>query len=133
MTLKYDHIKRRITLSCLKNKYIDKNGKSNAKIRHFLWFLIWGKHSINVLFWLRPFSSVWRRVSRGQFYQCSMRSFYVRKLRMQLFLCLGFRFVLYWHKTTGAKAACRTLMKLSPGHHVSRYKLIFWSRPLHNR
>ncbi len=31
------------------------------------------------------------------------------------FLCLRFRFVLYWRKSTGAKAAWRTLMKLSPG------------------
>jgi hypothetical protein len=31
------------------------------------------------------------------------------------FLCLRFRFVLYWCKTVGAKAASRTLMKLSPG------------------
>ncbi len=32
----------------------------------------------------------------------------------QLFLCLHFRFVLYWGKTFGAKAVRRTLMKLSP-------------------
>ncbi len=31
------------------------------------------------------------------------------------FLCLHFRFVLYWRKTVGAKAARRMLMKLSPG------------------
>ncbi len=30
-------------------------------------------------------------------------------------MCLHFRFVLYWRKPTGAKAAHRTLMKLSPG------------------
>ncbi len=31
------------------------------------------------------------------------------------FLCLHFRFVLYWHKTVGTKAARRTLVKLTPG------------------
>ncbi len=31
------------------------------------------------------------------------------------FLCLHFRFVLYWRKPTGAKAVRRTVMKLSPG------------------
>ncbi len=31
------------------------------------------------------------------------------------FLCLCFRFVLYWRKTVGAKAARKMLMKLSPG------------------
>ncbi len=31
------------------------------------------------------------------------------------FLCLCFRFVLYWRKTVGAKAVFRTLMKLNPG------------------
>jgi hypothetical protein len=31
------------------------------------------------------------------------------------FLCLRFRFVLYWRKPTGAKAARRTLVKLTPG------------------
>ncbi len=31
------------------------------------------------------------------------------------FLCLRFRFVLYWRKTVGAKAAHRTLVKLTPG------------------
>ncbi len=31
------------------------------------------------------------------------------------FLCLSFRFVLYWCKTVDAKAACRTLVKLTPG------------------
>ncbi len=31
------------------------------------------------------------------------------------FFCLRSRFVLYWRKTVGAKAACRTLMKLNPG------------------
>ncbi len=31
--------------------------------------------------------------------------------------CLGlhFSFVLYWRKTVGTKAACRTLMKMNPG------------------
>ncbi len=44
--------------------------------------------------------------------------FYVQLLRTQVaraaFLCLHLRFVLYWCKPTGAKAARRTLMKLSP-------------------
>jgi hypothetical protein len=31
------------------------------------------------------------------------------------FLCLHFRFVLYMHKAVGAKAACRMLVKLTPG------------------
>jgi hypothetical protein len=31
------------------------------------------------------------------------------------FLCLHFRFVLYWRKPTGAKAGRRKLMKFSPG------------------
>ncbi len=31
------------------------------------------------------------------------------------FFCLRFRFVLYWRKPTGAKAECKTLMKLTPG------------------
>ncbi len=39
------------------------------------------------------------------------------------FLCLSFRFVFYWHKTVGAKAACRTLMKLNPG--LLRFLLVF--------
>ncbi len=30
------------------------------------------------------------------------------------FLCLRFRFVLYWHKTVDEKAECRMLMKLNP-------------------
>ncbi len=54
------------------------------------------------------------REIREQFHQRSACSFYVRKLRAQLFLCLHFRFVLYWCKTVGAKAACRTLVKLTP-------------------
>ncbi len=29
-------------------------------------------------------------------------------------MCLHFRFVLYWHKTVGAKDAHRTLVKLTP-------------------
>ncbi len=33
------------------------------------------------------------------------------------FLCLHFRFVLYWRKTVGAKAAHRTYVKLTPGIH----------------
>ncbi len=32
------------------------------------------------------------------------------------FLCLRFRFVLYWRKTIGPKAVRRTLMKLNPCH-----------------
>jgi hypothetical protein len=32
------------------------------------------------------------------------------------FLCLCFRFVLYWRKTVGTKAARRMLVKLTPGH-----------------
>ncbi len=51
---------------------------------------------------------------RGQFHQRSTCSFYVRKL-CAAFLCLHFRFVLYWRKTVGAKAVRRTLLKLSPG------------------
>jgi hypothetical protein len=35
------------------------------------------------------------------------------------FLCLCFRFVLYWRKPTGAKAECRMLMKLILGLHNS--------------
>jgi hypothetical protein len=31
------------------------------------------------------------------------------------FLCLRFRFVLYWRETVGAKAAHRMLVKLTPG------------------
>jgi hypothetical protein len=38
-------------------------------------------------------------------------TFYVQLLRTYVasvaFLCLRFRFVLYWHKPTGAKAACK--------------------------
>ncbi len=30
-------------------------------------------------------------------------------------MCLHFRFALHWCKTVGAKAACRTLVKLIPG------------------
>jgi hypothetical protein len=46
------------------------------------------------------------------------------------FLCLHYRFVLYWHKPTGAKAACRTLMKLSPGFTVqSKWFLVNSSGP----
>ncbi len=52
-------------------------------------------------------------LSSGQFHQRSTHSFYVRKLRVGI-LCLHFRFVLYWHKPTGAKAVHRMLMKLSP-------------------
>ncbi len=48
----------------------------------------------------------------GQFHQRSTPSFYVRKL--QLFLCLRFKFVLYWPKSVGAKGAHRTLVKLTP-------------------
>ncbi len=54
-------------------------------------------------------------LSRGQFHQCSMHSFYTRKLRAQVFLCLSFRFVLYWRKTVCSKAARRTLVKLALG------------------
>jgi hypothetical protein len=46
----------------------------------------------------------------GQFHQRSTRSFYVRKLCVQLFCT----YVLGLHKPTGAKAARRTLMKLTP-------------------
>jgi hypothetical protein len=52
---------------------------------------------------------------RGQFHQRSTRSFYVHKFRTQPFLCLRFRFLLYWRKTVGAKAARGTLMKLNQG------------------
>jgi hypothetical protein len=48
-----------------------------------------------------------------QFHQRSTRSFYVCNLR-EAFLCLHFRFLLYWRKTVGAKAARKTLVKLSP-------------------
>jgi hypothetical protein len=58
-------------------------------------------------------------LSLGQFHQHSTISFYVRKLPVQFFLCLRFRFVLYWCKPTGAKAVCRMLMKLSPYLNVS--------------
>ncbi len=54
-------------------------------------------------------------ITRGQFHQRSMRSFYIRKLRAA-FLCLHFRLVLYWNKTVGAKAAHRRLVKLSPDY-----------------
>jgi hypothetical protein len=47
-------------------------------------------------------------------------TFYAQLLRTQIsrtaFLCLRFRFVLYWRKTVSAKAAHRTLMKLTQGH-----------------
>ncbi len=47
-------------------------------------------------------------------------TFYAQLLRMLVgraaFLCLHFRFVLYWRKPTGAKAAHRTLMKLTPDY-----------------
>jgi hypothetical protein len=59
-----------------------------------------------------------REVFLGQFHQRSMGSFYVRKLRAQLLLCLPFRFVLYWRKTVGEKAAHRTLVKLTLGRLV---------------
>ncbi len=43
-----------------------------------------------------------------------MCSFYVCKLRAQLFCAYVLGFVLYWHKPMGEKAARRMLMKLSP-------------------
>jgi hypothetical protein len=58
----------------------------------------------------------------GQIHQHSTCSFYVRKLRAQLF-CLRFRFVLYWRKPTGAKAVRKMLMKLSPSVYNGHY---FW-------
>jgi hypothetical protein len=60
--------------------------------------------------------------------------FYAQLLHTQVaraaFLCLRFRFVLYWCKPTGAKAARRTLMKLSPGlavQELANEKLFFLS------
>ncbi len=48
-------------------------------------------------------------------------TFYAQLLRTQVvsaaFLCPRFRFIFYWRKPTAAKAAGRTLMKLSPGYH----------------
>ncbi len=45
-------------------------------------------------------------------------TFYTQLLHTQVvhaaFLCLHLSFVLYWSKTTGVKAARRTLMKLTP-------------------
>ncbi len=45
-------------------------------------------------------------------------TFYVQHLRTlvsrEAFLCLHFRFVLYWCKTVGAKSAHRTLITLNP-------------------
>jgi hypothetical protein len=40
------------------------------------------------------------------------------------FLCLRFRFVLYWRKTVGAKAARRMLVKLTPGDNPMKDVLI---------
>ncbi len=37
------------------------------------------------------------------------------------FLCLHYRFILYWHKPTGAKAAHRMLMKFSPGLNYTNF------------
>jgi hypothetical protein len=45
---------------------------------------------------------------------CSLGFNFTNVLRAA-FLCLRFRFVLYWRKPTGAKAARRTLVKLTPG------------------
>ncbi len=56
-----------------------------------------------------------KNVIRCQSHQRSTCSFYVRKLRAQLFWCLHFRFLLYWHKPSGAKAARKKLVKLTIG------------------
>ncbi len=63
-----------------------------------------------------------RSESRGQFHQHSTCSFYIRKLQTQLFCAYFFRFVLYWRKTVGAKAAHRTLVKLTLDFGMSREK-----------
>ncbi len=45
------------------------------------------------------------------------------------FFCIHFRFVLYWRKPTGTKAARRTLVNLTPGGaRPKRKKFLFFVR-----
>jgi hypothetical protein len=53
--------------------------------------------------------------SWAQFHQHFTRGFFVRKFRTKLFLYLDLRFVLFWCKNIGAKAAHNMLVKLTPG------------------
>ncbi len=53
--------------------------------------------------------------SRRQFQQYIARSFCCPKVMNAAFLCLHFRFVLFWSKKIGAKAALKMLVKLTPG------------------
>jgi hypothetical protein len=48
------------------------------------------------------------------------------------FFCLCFRFVLYWSKTVGATAVCRTLMKLNPAF-VPKLIISLNEKPLKNQ
>jgi hypothetical protein len=91
---------------------------------------------ISILTSPRRFKASWRSVTTsspstpnvGNVFCCCCAqvsispTFYEQLLRTSValvaFLCLHFRFVLHCHKPTGAKAARRTLMKLSPSEPI---------------
>jgi hypothetical protein len=62
------------------------------------------------------FEYVSRLCYRGLNFTNVLRAAFTHGSCARRFLCLSYRFVLYWRKTVGAKAARRTLVKLIPGH-----------------
>ena len=69
-------------------------------------------------------SMMWKVRRPGVNFNNVLRAAFTYVSCARSFLCLHLSFVLYWRKTTGVKAARRTLVKLTPGLDTIKNKLL---------